>query len=60
VLSTSKLAHLADRFLTRWMTDVGGAAHDQGANEDGAAGLQPAMRLRSWGSPSICLRASRW
>ncbi|KAJ1620279.1 hypothetical protein T492DRAFT_1078919, partial [Pavlovales sp. CCMP2436] len=25
-----------------------------------AGGLQPAMRLRPWGSPSICARASRW
>ncbi|KAJ1618272.1 hypothetical protein T492DRAFT_1093716, partial [Pavlovales sp. CCMP2436] len=52
------LAHLVDRFL-RFRAGRQARAVQRVARRR-AGGLQPAMRLRQWGSPSICARASQW
>jgi len=57
-VSVCTLANLADRFL-RFRAGRQARAVQRVARRR-AGGLQPAMRLRSWGSPSICARASRW
>ncbi|KAJ1616532.1 hypothetical protein T492DRAFT_1106053 [Pavlovales sp. CCMP2436] len=57
-VSVCTLAHLADRFL-RIRAGRQARAVQRVARRR-AGGLQPAMRLRPWGSPSICARASRW
>ncbi|KAJ1637450.1 hypothetical protein T492DRAFT_952401 [Pavlovales sp. CCMP2436] len=49
-------AHLADRFL-RFRAGRQACAVQRVARRR-AGGLQPAMRLRPWGSPSICARVS--
>ncbi|KAJ1634940.1 hypothetical protein T492DRAFT_970127 [Pavlovales sp. CCMP2436] len=57
-VSVCTLAHLADRFL-RFRAGRQARAMQRVARRR-AGGLQPAMRLRPWDSPSICARASRW
>ncbi|KAJ1616678.1 hypothetical protein T492DRAFT_1104997 [Pavlovales sp. CCMP2436] len=57
-VSVCTLAHLIDRFLCFRAGRQARAV--QRVARRRAGGLQPAMRLRPWGSPSICARASRW